>query len=52
MELTVNPAQLEAVRGAKHLPEALQRVLAAARASARHAASRARLAPVSPSDTQ
>ncbi len=33
MELTVNPAQLEAVRGAKHVPEALQRVLAAARAS-------------------
>src|SRR3989442_3704350 len=33
MELTVTAAQLETVRGAKHLPEALQRVLAAARAS-------------------
>jgi len=31
MQLTVSRAQLEAVRGAKHLPDVLQRVLGAAR---------------------
>ncbi len=31
MQLTVSRAQLEAVRGAKHLPDVLQRVLSAAR---------------------
>ena len=30
MDLTVSRAQLEAVRGAKHLPDVLQRVLEAA----------------------
>jgi hypothetical protein len=32
MELAVSRAQLEAVRGAKHVPDVLARVLAAARA--------------------
>jgi hypothetical protein len=32
MELTVSRAQLDAVRGAKHVPDVLTRVLAAARA--------------------